>query len=266
MTRWCADDCDPPCWDVHETVDYGLVGRTSLPRPVQLFHELGEHEWFHPYKMVDQVAETQVGNWKIEKYTVDQMSAIVENLKEVDPGRWIVAGNYCRLVHDSTKQTWMSDTPSEIQDHLEFMDRAYGRVLITGLGLGLAPAFVGRKCCVEKVTVVEIDPEVAVLFTKGWLANQPAEVQAKFEIVIGDAFELGAFWRADMSHRFEMAWHDIWPTINPDDYYQQSKLMRLFGPMVRDTQLAWKRPWYEGYLAWQRAGGEKADQQLRPKT
>ena len=57
--------------------------------------------------------------------------------------------------------TWMSDIPSEvIQMHEEFARYARGRVLIGGLGLGIAARMARANPRVESVTVVELSPEV----------------------------------------------------------------------------------------------------------
>jgi hypothetical protein len=57
--------------------------------------------------------------------------------------------------------TWMSDIPSEVvQMHEEFAKHARGRVLIGGLGLGIAGRMARANPRVESVTVVELSPEV----------------------------------------------------------------------------------------------------------
>lgn len=107
-----------------------------------------------------EISEGQSGPWQIEKFEVSVADAKLHNLRCMfnchgDSG--IEPGTYTRL-------TWkgsviMSDTPSEIRDHMEFIYEAKGRILITGLGIGMVTAAVCAKDNVEHVTVLRLPLE-----------------------------------------------------------------------------------------------------------
>jgi hypothetical protein len=247
-------DCmfDPCCKDI-EPDNYNYIGNTSLRENVHLFMQFDSLAWFQPYQV--NYKARRVGDWEIYKYTVTDRDALVFNLNEVDAGRHIAPGNYTSLVwHGSTEvddkgipvfpagQTIMSDSPAEISDHMEFIDRAYGRILINGLGLGVvANALLQdeKRDCIEHIDVVELNPEVIELVSY-YFKDDP-----KITIHQGDAYTFewphDAYWHC--------AWHDIWYTINPDDLPLQDKLHNKYKNRVQ-WQDSWHRRWLLGFQAW----------------
>ncbi len=112
--------------------------------------------------------EEQVANYCIGKHTLDKGSHryygmdgydsfTVENpieltaLKELRNGEW---------------KTWMLDSPTDYRAMQKYAKRAYGRVLTTGLGLGLLIHELCKNDKVKSITVVEISPPVFVLVRK----------------------------------------------------------------------------------------------------
>lgn len=82
---------------------------------------------------------------------------------------------------------WMSDTPDEMRDHMDFIRRAEGHVLITGLGLGMVVQACLRKPEVQQVTVVENHPDVVVLVGDHY--HRMARENGKhLHIVVSDAY------------------------------------------------------------------------------
>ena len=57
----------------------------------------------------------------------------------------------------------MSNTPAEVNDHYKFIQKAQGKVLIGGLGLGMVLKCLLDKKDVMKVVVVEQSPDVIKL-------------------------------------------------------------------------------------------------------
>lgn len=136
----------------------------------------------------------------------------------------------------------MSDTPSEIQEHAHALENAHGRVLITGLGLGVLVSALLTVPEVEHITVVEIDRDVIAL-TGPYYADHP-----KVEIVNMDAAAFPA-WRQKFAPyaRFDYAWHDIWSNIaerniDDDDLAEHGisyhTLFDAYAPFC-DDQSAW---------------------------
>ena len=104
----------------------------------------------------------------------------------------------------------MVDNPPELSTHLDFMLRARGRVLITGLGLGC----VARGClanpAVESVTIVERDPAVLALVAP-WMPTE------RCTIVQADALE----WCRRNDAPFDCAWHDLWSDPDKEEPHLQ---------------------------------------------
>jgi hypothetical protein len=127
----------------------------------------------------------------------------------------------------------MQDTPEELNTHLEFMLKARGRVLITGLGLGC----VARGCLanpqVESVTIIERDPAVMRLVSP-WM---PAE---RVTIIVADALA----WATQSTERFDCAWHDLWSDPDKDEPHLQITHLALICALSdrTDFQGAWQFP------------------------
>jgi len=82
----------------------------------------------------------------------------------------------------------MSDTSYELECIKWFVDRAYGNVLIIGLGLGVI--LEQLKHC--RITILEIDQEVVDL------------VQPDHKVIIGDAYDYRP------NENYDCIWIDTW--------------------------------------------------------
>ena len=165
-----------------------------------------------------QVPEGTFGLWRVERFEVTEDSAALHNMREAMHGsrRVIQAGTYTKLCHND--DIVMSDTPSEKIDHLEFIDRAEGNVLIHGLGLGMVLSAVLRKPSVTDVTVVEVSWDVINLVWPTYSAN------VKAHLVHGDAFT----WPLGKGVKWAAIWHDIWTDLCVDNLVGMTKLKRRF--------------------------------------
>ncbi len=85
------------------------------------------------------------------------------------------------------ERIWMSVTPHEINTMKDAIDKAKGKVITLGLGLGYFAYMVHLKDEVSKVTVIEKDSRVIKLFKENILPFFPHK--EKIEIVEGDAIE-----------------------------------------------------------------------------
>lgn len=133
----------------------------------------------------------------------------------------------------------MSDTPAERYDHLPFVRAAKGRVLISGLGLGMCVGAVLRKPEVEEVTVLEISDDVI-----GLVGDHYAD--SRLTIIHADAME----WRPPRGAEYDAVWHDIWDAICADNLPQIATLNRRY---ARKTQ--WRGCWSQSQLRRQRRFG-----------
>lgn len=103
---------------------------------------------------------------------------------------------------------WMTVTPNEINTMKKSIQKACGKVLALGLGLGYFAYMTALKNEVEKVTVVEISEDVIRLFKENILPQFPHP--EKVEIIKADGLE---FMRnpplADFDFIFCDLWHDV---------------------------------------------------------
>jgi hypothetical protein len=140
-----------------------------------------------------------------------------------------MAGNYVRLIH--LHETIMSNTWAEIADHLPFIRRATGNVLINGLGLGMCiEAILGNKE-VKSITVIEKSEDVIKLVAPTYLTD------SRVKIIHADAFE----YQPPKGVRYNAVWHDIWPSITSENLPEMFILHRKYARKT-DWQGSWSRP------------------------
>lgn len=102
-------------------------------------------------------------------------------------------------------ETWMSLSPHEIESQELGCRYAVGHTVVMGLGMGWVAGNIALNAAVNKVTVIERDPEVIDLFWQSRaLEGLPVEIAGKICIVRADALE----WMPDQTVDFLYA--DIW--------------------------------------------------------
>lgn len=179
--------------------------------------------------------EFDTGSVRVEQFEVTdrdaQFNALRAVFSSIEQGRYVPPGTYHRLVVDG--RMWMSDTPVEKRDHRPAVDamRRGGRVIINGLGLGLITAAALRLGC--HVDVVELDQRV-IDAVSPWLVDVAAERGGVLVVHQGDAY--GYQWPAGA--RWDVAWHDIWPSISVDNLKGMHRLHRRYGRRV-----SWQGSW-----------------------
>lgn len=177
------------------------------------------------------VPEGTSGAWRVERFAVTEADAAFSALRSLaNGGRCSPAGTYTRLLHG--RSIVMSDTPDEIRDHLDFIRRAQGRVLIHGLGLGMCLQGVADKPSVEHVTVVELSADVIRLVAP----HYSARYCERLTVVQGDAYT----WQPPKGARWDAVWHDVWNTLCTSNLPHMHKLHRRFGRRC-DWQGSWGR-------------------------
>lgn len=101
---------------------------------------------------------------------------------------------------------WMTITPNETNTMKKPIEKAHGRVLTFGLGLGYFAYMASLKEEVESVTIVERSDEIIELFTKEILGQ--FKTKDKIKIVKGDMFEY--IKEKDLENEFDYIFTDIW--------------------------------------------------------
>lgn len=183
-----------------------------------------------PMLKVD-VPEGRSGDWAVERFEVDEDGARRHNLQCDIRGQrfgYIAPGTYTRLMCGD--DLIMSDTPSEMWDHLDFVHRATGSLLINGLGLGMVLKNVLAKPGVTDVVVVEKSPDVVALVAPTY-ASDP-----RVAVIVADAME----FQPPKGKVFDAVWHDIWPDICNENLPEMHRLHRRYGRRAR-WQGSWSR-------------------------
>jgi len=173
---------------------------------------------------------------RVQKFEVSDSDAKLANMRAVfstgGRGR-IWPGTYTKLMRDNT--LWMSDTPDEMHDHASAFWQAKGRggrVLINGLGLGMVVQACLLLPNVEHVDVVEIDENVIKLVGPTYQER----FGDRITIHHADAYEQRKKWPT--GSRWNVAWHDIWPSISEDNLSGMATLKRSYG-----RRAAWQGAW-----------------------
>jgi len=157
------------------------------------------------------IPEGQSGDWEVSKFEITESDAKMWNLRQAinlhRPQRMIKSGFYTMITRNG--KTIMSDTPSEIEDHLEAINKAKGKVLINGLGIGMVLKACLENPKVEHVTVVEISKDVIKL-VGGEYKRQFGD---KLTIINESAFD----YIPPEGVMYDIVWHDIWDDICEDN-------------------------------------------------
>ena len=149
-------------------------------------------------------------------------------------GPWEVSRRDGPLTLFHEGEVWMSVSPDEIEDHRELVEVAQGRVLLMGLGLGMAAWAVAAKrdplAVVQHITVVELEPDVIEL------VGRPLHeaIGPRLELVQADALA----WDPGPETRFDVIWHDIWQYPDPANYPQMLALEERWA-----TRCWWQDAW-----------------------
>lgn len=184
------------------------------------------------------IPELQCGNWVTKKFEVEKEKADWFNMQQIFSGngmaRSIRPGHYTKLGHmrDETRGSlWMSDTPAEMSDHYYAAMNARGHCLIGGLGLGIIVEACLRHTEVTKVTVLELEPDI-IEMVGGYLHEKWGK--DRLEFIQCDLLE----WKPPKDARYGMAWFDIWPTIDSENWEEYKLLHRRYG-----RKADWKGSW-----------------------
>jgi len=187
----------------------------------------------NPIEIFVDVPKGRSGDWRIERYAVSERDALMFNIRNecrYASDRNIKPGTYTRLMCRYT--VVMSDTPAEKRDHIEFIKRAKGQILINGLGLGYAIEVCCRKGTVEHITVIEKSPDVIKLSGPHYLKRYPD----KLTIIQADAFT----WEPPKGMRYDAVWHDIWNNHCSDNLVEMDQLEKK-SQGIADWQGSWGR-------------------------
>ena len=112
--------------------------------------------------------------------------------------------SFFAVTEDSNE--WMTLTPVDIDTSKEAIERAHGRVITFGLGLGYFAFMAAEKDSVSEVTVVEKSAEVIEAFRTAILPRFPHK--EKIRIVNADAFDYAEHTMP--KEHFDLCFVDTW--------------------------------------------------------
>ena len=191
--------------------------------------------------MRDIIPEGVSGDYSIQHFSISEEQAKLQSIRATYNrnylGRFIKAGEFCRLKYNS--QVLMSDTHAERYTNREIVEKAYGDVLIAGLGLGMILCPILKKEEVTNVTVVEISEEVITL-VEPHIRDHLGEAGSKLSIVKADIFDYTP------TRKYDVIYFDILGDYSGDEYPDTKKLHKRYLKYIRkgshrfmDTWMRW---------------------------
>lgn len=184
------------------------------------------------------IPEGKSNLWRVRKFTLTKPLCVP---RDDDRTVTLPPGTFTQLfkmttatLHTENGDCVMLDTLDELKTHLDFMLRAHGHVLITGLGLGCVVRGCLANPAVKHITVVERDPDVLAL------VRPHLPVDPRLEIVHADAVQ----FTANDPRSWDCAWHDLWSDMDREDEELQITHGRLIRNLSRRVgfQGAWQFP------------------------
>lgn len=182
------------------------------------------------YKLIHFHDET-LGEWTLhnnayrpfEGFVADELTILPkDNYKEITPlGYFKRSFPFLEVTQKGV--TWMSLTPHEINTMRDDVNKAKGKVVTFGLGLGYYALLASLKEDVSKVDVVELDSSIITLFKKYILPQFPH--QEKINIIQEDAFKFASSLK---DGQYDYLFDDIWhlPTDGLYLYLQMKNILK----------------------------------------
>lgn len=212
--------------------------------------EIGVHEfqkdrseWPSLYISVDEYKKTPYNaNIRLDKisgdgfeYATDTMPAYElfnVDLVQDDPERELNDSLVLRafdkpyetVILRQNGEYWMTDTPAEANTINPCAEKAHGKVVTFGLGIGYFVYMALINPNVESVTIVEHSSSVISMFKKCLLPQFPSN--KKIEIIEGDAFE---YFNEEFLSQFDYAFVDIWKSSD-DGFEMIQKMLENYLP------------------------------------
>ena len=203
-----------------------------------------------PYYQTVRIAEGKAGKWELKTMELAPCQAFVCNDFRVFPdGRLLPqigffprAYRYPAVLENGRE--WMTLMPNETVTTLPAVEKAHGKVLTYGLGLGYFPFMASRKDNVDSVTIVERSPEVIELFKTLLLPQFPHK--EKIRVICSDAF---AYWEQEMPREgYDFVFADIWHDVGDGkELYLKMRSMEHLSPQTEYTY--WLEDTIRCYLA-----------------
>lgn len=187
----------------------------------------------NPYYKNIKIPNVKDGSWelKTESYKpyrgfISGDMQINDELCEVPPLGFFEEEFFFPAVLEDGNE-WMTLTPVDLDTCEEAIEKAHGKVITFGLGLGYFAYRVSEKESVEQITVVEKSPEVIALFKKHILPQ--FKNAYKVRIINADAFEYAE--KNMPGEGYDYAFVDIWRDASDGaPMYERMKPLERLNP------------------------------------
>lgn len=185
----------------------------------------------------DHIPPQEVGLWSITKILITDIENKFfkeSNRALTPPGMYTILKRYTTPSLHLGGESVMNDFLPELKTHLNFVLKARGSVLITGLGLGCVVRGLLANNIVTQIDVIERDPKVIRMV---W-PYMPKDT--RLNIIESDALD----YCLQTEKEYDYAWHDVWndPDKNEDPLYAiHGKLIKLMHGKAKH-QSAWALP------------------------
>lgn len=217
----------------------GWVGSIPTVRAIFIYHNFLLYLYMKNINLYATLMELKSsvpagksGDYEIEDFSITKEEASFFNINS--HGRPVQPGKYKRLYRG--KHNWgtvvMSDTQAEKRDHINFVEKAEGNILINGLGLGWVVEALFLKPKVKHATVIEISDDVIKL-TGHYLKEKYGN---KLTIIKADALE----YKLKSGEKYDYVWHDIWDDICADNWDTMTQLHKKYAKRCK-FQDSWVR-------------------------
>ena len=165
------------------------------------------------YKIIKNISAKESG-WQFTTLKYEPFEGFVWNELEIDSktyaehtpiGYFEDEFSYPAVLEGDT--IWMSIIPHEIETMKEPIQKANGRVLVLGLGLGYYLFHILNKKEVTKVDVIENDKRIISLFNK-YLINLFPHIE-KLNIIFDDGIDYLKNTNKNYDYIFSDIWHNV---------------------------------------------------------
>ena len=228
--------------DIDGTQDERVLIRDYVTPSVRVMD--AERYRKNPYYTNIKIPEIKKGRWELkrEKYPayrgVIAADIVFDGFREIPPlGFFPEDFEFPAVLEDGNE--WMTLTPVDLDTSDEAIERAHGKVVTFGLGLGYYTYMVCEKENVESITVVERSEDVIALF-KEYILPQFSHPE-KVRIVNADAFEYAEHTMP--AERYDVAFVDTWRDAS--DGAPMYERMKALEHLSHGTEFIY---WIENFL------------------
>ena len=229
--------------DLDGTQDDRILIREYLTPSVRIMD--AEKYRNNPYYKNISIPNVKEGRWELKRESYPAYRGVIaddmiitDSFREIPPlGFFKEEFEFPAVLEDGNE--WMTLTPVDLDTSDEAIERAHGKVVTFGLGLGYYAYMVSEKESVDSITVVEKSRDVISLFEKYVLPqfSHPEKVR----VVNADAFEYAE--RVMPTEGFDVAFVDTWRDASDGaPMYERMKRLEHLSP---DTEFLY---WIENFL------------------